>query len=356
MGKVDDELKDYIDSPDVFADIVNGYLYGGKQVVLPENLEELDPTLIFSASQKDEEKSLRQKVRDKYRRLSIKTDGKAAYIIVGVEGQATVNYAMPVKCMSYDAGEYEKQVKKFNQLHVEMQDYKGRTSGEFLWKFFKEDYLIPVITVVVNLSSEPWDGPRSLYDMFHINDPTILSLVENYRIHLIDPHTMSLEEMEKFETNLREVLTFIKFQKDKNTLRKMTEINPRFKRIKRNAQRMIEVCTRWKFKEKEKEVEEVDMCQALREMVEDAREEGRQEMCLALKEVVEDAREEGRQEMCQALKEMVEDARVEGRDDNLIDNLKSIMEKLSISAEKAMELLDVPNDKHTYYVEKIKMI
>ena len=42
------------------------------------------------------------------------------------------------------------------------------------------------------------------------------------------------------------------------------------------------------------------MCLALREMVEDAKAEGREEM---------------RQEMCQALSEMVEDAKAEGREE-----------------------------------------
>ena len=69
----------------------------------------------------------------------------------------------------------------------------------------------------------------------------------------------------------------------------MVENNPRFQHIKRNAKKMIEVCTNWKFKKekKEKEEEESNMCLALREMVEDAKAEGRTE-----------GREEMRQEMC----------------------------------------------------------
>ncbi len=281
MGKVDDATKEYIDDPKVFADIINGYVYDGEQVVSPESLKELDPTVILTLHNGGGENALKQKSRDKYRHLFVKTDGEAAYVIIGVEGQATVNYAMPVKCMSYDVGEYEKQVKRIQDMHVEKDDYKERSGGEFLWKFFKADYIIPVITVVVNLSPEPWDGPMSLHDMFRIKDSKILSMVENYKIHLIDPHKLSFEEMEKFKTNLREVMTFIKLQKDKKTLREMVETNPRFKHIKRNAKKLIEVSTRWKFKE-EKEEEESNMCQALREMVEDAKAEGKCMMEISL--------------------------------------------------------------------------
>ena len=357
MGKVDDMTKEYIDDPKVFADIINGYVYNGEQVVLPENLEERDTVVLLGLHNSGGENALKQISRDKYKYLFVKTDGKAAYVIIGIEGQATINYAMPVKCMSYDIGEYNKQVKRIQDMHEEKGDFKERRGGEFLWKFFKEDYLIPVITVVVNFSPEPWDGPTSLHDMFHIKDPKILSMVENYKIHLIDPHTMSFEEMEKFKTNLREVMTFIKLQKDKKKLREMVENNPRFQHIKRNAKKMIEVCTNWKFKKEkeEKEEEESNMCLALREMVEDAKAEGReemrQEMCQALSEMVEDAKAEGREEIRQEMRPVI--VKGEGRDTTLLEDLKSIMDSFCVSFERALEVLKVPKEKSEYYRQLI---
>ena len=192
-----------------------------------------------------------------------------------------------------------------------MQDLKGRTKGEFLWKFSRDDYLIPVITVVINLSDEPWNGPLSLHDMFRIKNKKILSMVENYRIHLIDPHTMRNEDIETFQTDLREVMLFIKYQKDKKKLREIAETNPRFKHIKRGARKMIEVCTKWKFRVEKDEQEETDMCKALL-----------------------DIKEEGREE---------------GRDANLVENLKSIMESFNVTVERALEVLKVPVDKYDYY-------
>ena len=44
MGKKDAVAKEYMRDPDVFADAFNFYLYGGKEVVKPENLQELDAT------------------------------------------------------------------------------------------------------------------------------------------------------------------------------------------------------------------------------------------------------------------------------------------------------------------------
>ena len=42
------------------------------------------------------------------------------------------------------------------------------------------------------------------------------------------------------------------------------------------------------------------------------------------------------------------EGRKEGRTENLIENLRSIMQKLNLSAEKAMDFLDVPKDKRTH--------
>ena len=43
MGMPDAVTKMYIRENDVFADVVNYFLYGGEPVVLPDHLTELDP-------------------------------------------------------------------------------------------------------------------------------------------------------------------------------------------------------------------------------------------------------------------------------------------------------------------------
>ena len=44
--KADTITKDYVKDADVFADIFNYYIYGGRQVILPEQLTERDSTKI----------------------------------------------------------------------------------------------------------------------------------------------------------------------------------------------------------------------------------------------------------------------------------------------------------------------
>lgn len=40
--KADTITKDYISDANVFADVFNYYIYGGEQIILPEQLEERD--------------------------------------------------------------------------------------------------------------------------------------------------------------------------------------------------------------------------------------------------------------------------------------------------------------------------
>ena len=42
--KADTVTKDYVKDAGVFADIFNYFIYGGRQVILPERLIECDPT------------------------------------------------------------------------------------------------------------------------------------------------------------------------------------------------------------------------------------------------------------------------------------------------------------------------
>ena len=103
-------------------------------------------------------------------------------------------------------------------------------------------------------------------------DPEILKYVQDYRIHLIDPSKLTEEELEKFSTSLREVLGYIKYSGDKKQLHSITENNPRM-RLDADAARVIRRVTNTPVEIREEE-EEVDMCKAIEEMMEDSRQEG----------------------------------------------------------------------------------
>ena len=103
--------------------------------------------------------------------------------------------------MVYDALEYAGQVENSARSHREAKQWPS-TSGEYL-------------TVVVYFGSDTWNAPRSLHEMLSVQDPEILSLVPDYRINLFSPAEIKDEELDKLQSNLKEVMLFIKYSKDK---------------------------------------------------------------------------------------------------------------------------------------------
>lgn len=178
--KEDTVTKDYVKDTTVFADIFNYYIYGGKQIIKPEQLMERDSVELALPYGTNDSVVPVQKFRDVQKLYAAMTDGNAEYVLYGVENQSRVHYAMPVKNNLYDALEYAGQVEEAAKSHrramklakqQESIPIKTPNAGEFLSGFWKEDRLIPSITLTIFFSSEVWDGPLSLSDMMDISDP-----------------------------------------------------------------------------------------------------------------------------------------------------------------------------------------
>ena len=228
MGKADVVTKNYMRQNHVFADAFNYLIYGGEHVIHEQELREVDTMEMAlpyvehgsewetSGKKEGDDLEVVQKYRDILKRAVIKQDGNACYILLGIENQTDIHYAMPVRNAIYDALQYGKQVSDIAAFHHRNRKLRGR--GEFFSGFRKTDRLTPVITLVIHFGEKPWDGPLSLHEMMDIPDPAIKNLVSDYQIHLIDPARMTQKELEKFSTSLREVLGFIKYSRNKNQL------------------------------------------------------------------------------------------------------------------------------------------
>lgn len=165
------------------------------------------------------------------------------------------------------------------------------SSGEFLSGFCKEDRLVPVVTVMVYFGVEEWDGPMSLFDMLDVKDKRILPFLDNYRIRLIAPSQMADEEIMQFQSNMREVLFFIKYSKDKQKMSELLEKNKaRFQVVERRAADVIQAVTNVGLKYSRRK-EKIDMCQAVQEMIMDARAKDLKEL-QETKEMLKKARAE----------------------------------------------------------------
>ena len=141
--------KAFMERPDIFADAFNFLLYDGEQVIKPEELREMDTTSIALPFGTDGVQVPVQKYRDVFKQWVIKRDDDAAYLLLGVENQSDIHYAMPVRSMLYDALQYSSQVNAAGKRHKSAKESEKPTSGEYLSGFYSGDRLIPVITLVI---------------------------------------------------------------------------------------------------------------------------------------------------------------------------------------------------------------
>lgn len=190
MGKADSITKEYIQRPDIFADVFNQFLYHGEQVIQQERLIELDTTEIVIPYGADEASVPEQRYRDAMKLLIAMTDGKAAYCILTIENETKVNYAMPVRNGLYDFMQLAKQVTETAASHRKSVGRKP-SSDEDLSGFWKEDRLLPVITVVIYYGAGEWDGSLSLKEMYRDCNSVMLKYVTDYRINLIAPFVIN---------------------------------------------------------------------------------------------------------------------------------------------------------------------
>lgn len=275
MGKVDIATKQYMSHRDIIADAFNFYIYDGRQVIKPERLQKIDTAEVALPYGNDADTAV-QKLRDNLMLWTMAMDDKAMYVVLGIENQDKVHYAMAVKNMLYDALQYAKQVEESKRSYRDKS--KERTvklnSEEFLSGLKRDDKLMPVITLVIYFGDKDWDGAKSIHEMLSVDDDEILSYIPDYKINLIEPAKISDDEFDKFQTDLGAIIQFIKHQSDEDG--SWIKGKKRFEHVEREAVELINLITGTKFTGDHKE-EVVDMCRAWENSINNAKNEGMRE-------------------------------------------------------------------------------
>lgn len=326
MAKEDEILTRYFSDDERYADLINGVSFGGRQVVRPEDLSERDTKTGYHANTK----AIKGKKNIKYRDLFRKASFGANFVVIGVENQKQVHYLMPLRCMEYDLKEYQRQ-EASQKRDFEKTAGLGThvTDAEFLSGVFKESKLHPCITIVLYYGDE-WDGSYDLHGLLNFeNIPEELrGMVNNYKLNMLN--IKQLEQTNIFHTDLKQVCDFIRYAKDKEKLKWLIENDPAYKTMREDAYEVIAAFTKSKelvqIKEKYTE-EEKNMCQALREWAEEERNEGKTEGKI--------------------------EGKIEGRLEEKVENLRAIMKNLQLTVEKAMDVLEVPQEERAQYMAKI---
>lgn len=244
-------------------------------------------------------------------------NGNTLFLILGLESQQEVHYRMPLRHMLYDALRYNQQCNQLMRQHKKKRDWNN--NREFLSGISNCDRLQPVITICVYWGEKSWNGPRNLHEMLDISSEIAQykDRIGNYSLNLLE--VRKIEDLETYDGELKGLLGFVKYQKDKDSLERFVEENEKmFRNL--TAETVIAMSTLGNSRELQKHIlkikdrsntsgEEarIDMCQAIREMIEDGRIEGRRE-----------GRREGRKEGYDSINSLHHKL----LDDNRLDDLR----------------------------------
>lgn len=312
--KSDTILKNFWKDNERFADLFNAYLFQGKKVIRSEDLTEVD-TDISSLIKLNGHVETIQKIIDVVKRSANGVD----YVILGIENQSKIHYAMPLRHMVGDAFNY---LKEFNEIAAKnIKQKKYSSSDEFLSKFKRTDRLHPVVTLCIYYGEDEWDGPRSLIDMLNIPEE-LNAIISDYKFNLLE--IRKSEHLKFCNTDVDTVFNIIRFIYNKeydkmNEIYKEQTISPELAIVIgaiTETQKMIDDALRL-----EKEGGTMNMCKALEELEEKGRLEGRKE-----------GREEGKVEGAIAVYKKMNISKQ--------DTLKNIVDDFAIEYKDAEEYIE----------------
>lgn len=148
MGKIDVGTNTFMGEPARIADLLNGFVYRGEERVKAEEVHELRNVL----HRQENGDSVQTVMADVVTEV-----GKDMHtLIVVLENQTDIHYAMPVRMMNLEAMGYHRQWRKAAGAHAKNKDLEG---AEYLSGFAKEEKLKPMLPIVLYFGKEVWDGP-----------------------------------------------------------------------------------------------------------------------------------------------------------------------------------------------------
>ena len=201
MGQKDISEKLLEEYNDVFADIVNVLLFDGREVVLPDDLEETR----IRAQYKADDSLLHEMERDVAKNW--KEEG-ITIALYGIENQEKAERVMPLRVFGYEGNSYRSQL-----LHRE-ETKEG-----------KKPPLYPVVTLILHFGKNHWNQPKNLKNVISV-PKELDSYVNDIKIHVFEIAWLSDEQIAMFKSDFRVVAEFFA------QMRKNDEYKPSDKELK----------------------------------------------------------------------------------------------------------------------------
>ena len=241
MKEKDITEKKLLSYNDVFADVINGTIFEGQEIVRSEDLTDANPVTQF----KDDKNTHREQIRDVAKLWEKKG---VIFSFIGIENQTSLDRDMILRVISYDGATYKNQI--------------------------GNEHIYPVFTIVIYWGKNEWKAPTTLKE--RIECPTeIIDIVSDYKFKLIDMARLSDEEIDKFRDDFKFIAGIlskkrnyrphnldIKHPEEVLDLLDAVLHDDRFKKIKSEIVRI------------KKEGRDVDMCEFLDELEKRGMEKG----------------------------------------------------------------------------------
>ncbi|MFG6321556.1 MAG: Rpn family recombination-promoting nuclease/putative transposase [Lachnospiraceae bacterium] len=171
MGAKDITEKQLADYNDVFADIINGVLFDGEQIVSENELQNVKDKSQYKFNNK-----IHEQERDISKRW---IPHKICFALYGLEHQTDAEPYAPIRIIGYDGASYRGQLTK-----------RERSKPKY-----------PVITIVLYFGTKHWNQPKSLYECMDI-PKRLKPFVNDYKINLVEVAFLD-SQLDKFHSDFR---------------------------------------------------------------------------------------------------------------------------------------------------------
>ena len=196
MAQADIAEKNFIALNDVFADIFNVLVFGGKQMMTEDSLSDCNPLSQYKA---DDER-LHEQERDIFK---LWRGHGVNLLLAGIENQTKPDKDMPFRVIGYDGAAYRSQL-----LKTEVKEINGKRKKIPV----KERY--PVLTIVLYFGKELWNYPKNLMECFEPPltmdevSEILKEYIQDYRVHVFDIPRLSKEQVQMFRSDFKIVADY----------------------------------------------------------------------------------------------------------------------------------------------------
>lgn len=267
---------------DVFADIVNVLLFKGEQLIVPASLTDASPTSMYKM-----DGEIHEQERDVAKYWHNNNMQIAFY---GFENQTQIDKDMPLRVLNYDGAAYR------HQLNLK----KELASGE---------QRNPVVTLILYFGKSPWRDHQRLLECLNIPEP-LKPYVSDYKLNIFDISQLSLEQVALFKSDFKIVAEYFV---QKRLFKNYTPSKLTLKHVDEVLKLMSILTQDKRFEDSINEFSErsdANMCEILDNMIANGEAKG-----LA-----------------------------KGDKKRLLIDIRSLMQTLNLSPQKAMEALKVPKE------------